>query len=311
MATSYERSINSATLKSNLTYEDQLHLILALKNFFIFDGSRHKIRHSYFKILYAIYIFMKRCLKRGDKEVFPTIKTLGQISGYGKTTISQFINSKFFQNFGYVYQRRLRNGKNSSNIYHLFPWVVVWFEFFEKHGFMKDFKTDHNKWSQAFEIRLRKGLLKRALEQENFSEFCSQLLNSSYTEQKRLMNNLSTKNDLKVNAVESLIPNAIKPKGYSSYKASKEGYIRRPKENPHSILPKLEKTERILIDEFQLGEVEVHSLMNNNRPFTLQKAINRYRDHTSTGWKPRSSVAYFTSLLTPKSQRKNSYRRNL
>lgn len=310
METSYEINNFSSTSNSNFSCEDQLHLLLALKNFFVFDGERRKVRHSYFKILYALYIFTKRCFQRGDKEVFPTIKTLSQMTGCGKTSISEFINCKFFKNFGHVYQRRLPNGKNSSNCYVLSKWVCWWFNFFEKHGYMKGFKTDYEKWSKSFENRLRKGLLKRALEHDNFREFCSQLLNSNYIEQKRLMNNLSTKKSLKTDAVKPLIPDAIKPKGFF-YKSSKEGFRRTSKENPHSLLPKMEKTERILIDEFKIGEIDVHFLMNNTRPSSLQIAINNFRSHTSTGWKPRSNVAYFTSLLSKKPHEKNSYRRKL
>lgn len=300
---------NTTSTKS-FSFQDQLHLILALKNFFTLTGKRKKIRHTYFKILYTIYLFTKRCHHRGDKVVYPSLQTISQISGCGRTAVSEFINSPFYKHFGYVHHQRLPNGKNSANIYVLKNWVGKWFQFLERHGFMRGFKTDHKKWCRTFENRLNQGLLNRAQSDSYFEDFCSKLLNADYSEQKRLMNRLSTKKHLKLDAVNPLKPDAIKlSKERDSYKSPIGGDRRPSKENPHSILPKIQKAERILVDEFKIGEIEVHFLMNNTRLSSLQIAINKYREHTSTGWNPNSNVAYFTSLLKKKPPSNSKLRR--
>lgn len=175
------------------------------------NNKRKRRKTTPFRILNAIYLFVKRNSEKGNEFTFLSKDLIAKIAKVGRASVTEFITSEYFSLFCSVRRRKRGDGKNDSNVYFLKDWVFQWFRLFWRAGMMKGLHDNYSTWFLSFKKRLAKWLVP--------------LIEGGCTIRQiyeGVVNKLSTKNLLKVAAAKSLKAAAIKPLGDSLNLKSQE-----------------------------------------------------------------------------------------
>lgn len=150
--------------------EEQLYLILFLGHTNLF-GKKKKVRYSYFKILYQIYLYSKNVDRGKWTSIFPSVPTIAEHSQLDRDTVKEFTCSPAFQVFG---EKIVRTGK--TNQYRLYGWVTQLFKAFERLGMMQKFQSDFMGWKKTFCKRVNGAFLELVKKGYSLNEVMNKLL---------------------------------------------------------------------------------------------------------------------------------------
>jgi len=251
--------------------------------------KRIRTRDTEIKILYAIYQFNKNLKNRGWDCVYPCKRKIAKSAKVSIKAVTKFINDPDFQFFCKKEYRFDEDGYQTSNVYFLHPWLIEFFELFEKKGMMKYFTSDFKLWKKNF--------LERA-------EAISKVLESKEISLRELlMNKLSTKNKLKGATQDTLKgASSIKPSGNKAF----QGY----KSNIE--LPVLNDAVEIagkLVERLSLKEGDVNRFMSFNTLSHLKRAIRRNEEWITNGMEIHYPERAFQKCLNLTKKQVSSYPR--
>lgn len=241
---------------------------------------------------------------QGNILVFPKLKTLCEMSGYGRSTVSAFINSETFKEFCDM-RRSSDPDDHGSNEYFLKREIFQVFHWLEKFGMMRRIHQEPKKWNERFEKRARKWLIPSLESGETFERLYNKKRirksASKATNSKEVMNNLSTKIYIKLDPYQPLKLDPIKT-SYPSHKALRD--IRTKSVHPPPFFKEFDIVYGVLQDRFQMSEGDIHKFMKNNSLSDLKYATNTLEKWMKGGWMPTSTVRALQSQLNKKSKRK-------
>lgn len=258
--------------------EIQINLLDLLAEFKDQKNRRQRAKSSPFKVLNAIYLITIYNEKKGRQLHYPGKEYIADRAKIDRSLVTKVVTSIDFELYCDVKRAPFR-----SNEYKLKEWVFQWFRLFYRSGMMKGLQQNYKRWLQDFQKRLRRWLIP-ALHAGNS-------LKDIYD---AFVNKLSTRNPLKVAAVESLKVAAMNPAGGST--------------NPYGL-----KTNTELSDYTVLEFNELHGKMKNRlflnegdiRQFTFKNSLGLVKKGVDKllyrieklGWKPISKVRALQKII--------------
>ena len=168
--------------------EQQLFFVEFLSDFTDPRNERKKVKKTYFKTLYAIYLLTKHNLKRERSTHYFGTTLISETAFCSRCSVSRFLNSPDISLFCEVTKRYMK-----TNLYKLHDWVYDFFKLFELSGMMNLYLKKYESWKKTFKLRIRNWLI--PLIQKG------RQIKAIYEE---VMNKLSTKNPLKSYTVNPL-----------------------------------------------------------------------------------------------------------
>lgn len=239
------------------------------------EKKRARSAPSKIKVLYHLFQLHKNVANGKWTEIYQGRKKIAQKAKVSLRHFKEFISDPDFKLFG---SRKHRGG--TTSVYTLHNWVIQFFEFFEKKGMMKDFRTDFNGWKERFVKRLHNWLLP--------------LLRKGHSLTEILMNKLSTKKTLKGTGSNSLKGAKIKPSG-SSHEAFG---IKTKDENAELGTQESNLVAGILSNRLHLSGSDIHQFLFKNPLHLVKKAALTlcYRIEILK-WEARSNVRALQDII--------------
>lgn len=277
--------VNENVSAETFDTSQQANLLLILSEFINPENERKRIRTIPFKVLNSIYLFTKNCQIKKYPEVFPSYDLLAKMSYCSRKEVAEFIESNEIEIFCEVKREPFK-----SNRYYLKQWVFEWFKLFYRFGMMKNLHSNFKKWLSSFKKRMKNFIMPWIEKGFNISQILIELLNK-----------LSTKLNLKGDAVKTLKGDAIKSftgiKTYV-YKTIFEKPPDKPKTDEFDpILTDFKKICSVLRDRFNIGISDINQFIKKNSAFRLNFAINLLEKQYQTGWRANSPIKALQNLL--------------